>query len=278
MTDKPKFCFVISPIGDDDSEVRKEADWVLEGLIKPSLRDLNFDVRRADAFSKVGMITTNLILAIRRASLIVADMTNQNANVFYELGIAHAYEKPVIPIMRTGQPIPFDTAPLGTIYYSRNDVHQWSRAMADIRTAAQEVLSPAHVVSNPVTIALGHEQLKQSADPRDKLLANLQDSVAGLTREVASLSRGHSGTQRPPSIRFHGITPRARDMDARTLRQLLVSALPPSLSETDMEYAVGFASEYLLSQNMFDRPLTADLINEAASLAIEGLKARRAEE
>jgi hypothetical protein len=30
-----KLCFVIGPIGDSDTPVRRHADWLLKGIIKP---------------------------------------------------------------------------------------------------------------------------------------------------------------------------------------------------------------------------------------------------
>ena len=40
MTEK-KLCFVVSPIGKADSEVRTHADWVLDGIIRPVMDKLS---------------------------------------------------------------------------------------------------------------------------------------------------------------------------------------------------------------------------------------------
>jgi hypothetical protein len=45
---------------------------------------------------------------IREASVIVAESRLLNANVFYELGYAHATDKPTILLAERGHPLPFD--------------------------------------------------------------------------------------------------------------------------------------------------------------------------
>jgi hypothetical protein len=180
-----KTCFVIGPIGDPDTPTRHEADWVLESLIKAALPD--FTVIRADAFAKVSVITTQVILKIKNADVIVADLTDHNPNVFYELAVAHAFEKPVIPLIRDGQRIPFDTAPMGTIFYSRKTHREWEQAKDELRKAAAEAMLPGHKVSNPITIALGHETLQLSGDTQAQITANVATRLEQMSMDLEML-------------------------------------------------------------------------------------------
>lgn len=88
--------FVIGPIGQAGSDVRKRADLVLHSIIKPALGPLNYTVTRADDITNPGQITPQVITFINSADLVIADLTGHNPNVFYELAIADALEKPVI--------------------------------------------------------------------------------------------------------------------------------------------------------------------------------------
>ncbi len=47
-------CFVISPIGEDGSDIRKQADQVLEHVIKPAAEQSGFEAERADDISDAG--------------------------------------------------------------------------------------------------------------------------------------------------------------------------------------------------------------------------------
>lgn len=60
---------------------------------------------------------------IQKADVIIADCTGLNPNVMYEIGLAHAYHKPVIPIMQTTNPasdIPSDLRHRTFILYQLN--------------------------------------------------------------------------------------------------------------------------------------------------------------
>jgi hypothetical protein len=109
MTEKPKkLCFVISPIGAEGTPERNAADWFLE-IVRAAL-GADYLIERADDHKKSGLITTQIIALIERADLIVADLTGHNPNVHYELGVAHAREKQVVPMMMKGDMPPFDNA------------------------------------------------------------------------------------------------------------------------------------------------------------------------
>jgi hypothetical protein len=85
-----KKCFVISPIGLPGSEVREQADDVLDYIIAPALKDLGIEAFRADKQMEPGLITDQMIAAILNYDLCIADLSGHNPNVFYELAIAQA--------------------------------------------------------------------------------------------------------------------------------------------------------------------------------------------
>ena len=98
MADTPsKQCVVISPIGSEDSDIRIAADFFLEDIVRAALSD-EYEIKRADYYTKVGSITTQVIQAIFKADLIVADLSRRNPNVYYELGVAHSYKRHVVPM------------------------------------------------------------------------------------------------------------------------------------------------------------------------------------
>jgi hypothetical protein len=103
-----KKCFVISPIGQPGSDVRKQADEVLDYIIEPALKDMGIEAVRADKLTDPGLITDQIIAAIVNYDLCIADLSGQNPNVFYELAIAQAYRRPVVLLTRAGEIIPFD--------------------------------------------------------------------------------------------------------------------------------------------------------------------------
>jgi len=90
---------------------------VYEDHIKPTCASMELTVRRADDFFTADSVVQDVWKAIAGARLIVADCTDRNPNVFYEIGLAHAIGKPTILLTQRAEDIPFDLRHLRYIEY-----------------------------------------------------------------------------------------------------------------------------------------------------------------
>lgn len=85
-----KKCFVISPIGEEGSEVRKKADQVFKYIISPVCETCEFEPIRVDKVNQVDSINQTIIDYVLNSELVIADITGHNPNAFYEkIGRAH---------------------------------------------------------------------------------------------------------------------------------------------------------------------------------------------
>ncbi|MPZ17346.1 MAG: hypothetical protein GEV06_05470 [Luteitalea sp.] len=114
-------CFVITPIGNDDSVERKHSDAVLKHLLAPVLEQAGLRAVRADKITKPGIITKQVIEYIAFSKLCIADLSFNNPNAFYELGVRHAFKLPTIQVIRKGDKIPFDVSQGRTIIVDTSD-------------------------------------------------------------------------------------------------------------------------------------------------------------
>jgi len=117
---KKKRCFVITPIGEPDSEIRKKADGVISAVIKPIVEQSGYELICPHEMSKNGSITQQVIEELLQDDLVIANLTGLNANVMYELAIRHATRKPVITISERSTKLPFDIATERTLFYEDN--------------------------------------------------------------------------------------------------------------------------------------------------------------
>ena len=90
---------------------------VYEDHIRTVISNFRLTVGRADDFFTNGSIMTDIWNAINEASIIIADCTGRNPNVFYEIGIGHAIGKETILITQSMDDIPFDLRHLRVISY-----------------------------------------------------------------------------------------------------------------------------------------------------------------
>jgi len=85
-------------------------EWhdVYELGIKPACEAAGMECARVDEQIFLEHILKRMYSQIDRATLVVAEMTGRNPNVFYEAGYAHGIGKPVIFLTKSGEDIPFD--------------------------------------------------------------------------------------------------------------------------------------------------------------------------
>jgi hypothetical protein len=93
MTKAP-LCFVLMPFGmkanADGSMIN--FDRVYQDLIAPAARDAELDPIRADQEVTGGIIHKPMFERLILCPFAVADLTTANANVYYELGVRHAFK------------------------------------------------------------------------------------------------------------------------------------------------------------------------------------------
>ena len=110
---KPKL-FVVMQFTEDFNNLYND-------VIIPVSEKAGFEVIRADEFYSSTPILNDIIRSIKESSVIIADITPDNPNVFYEIGYAHAIKKPTILICdKTREKLPFDVSSFRTLFYENS--------------------------------------------------------------------------------------------------------------------------------------------------------------
>lgn len=133
-----KKCFVISPIGDDGSAVRKAADDLYDLIIEPAFEKFDFVINRGDKSVNALTITDDIIKQIEESELCVIDLTGRNPNVFYECGLRHGTGKPFILIRKKGEAIPFDLSHMRVVDYDISDARTTRDSVENLRKFIKE--------------------------------------------------------------------------------------------------------------------------------------------
>lgn len=96
-------------------------DELYDEVIKPTVESFGIDCVRADDFYTSGLILTDIAQSIVESQLIIADITPDNPNVFYEVGYAHGMAKPVILLSeKSREKLPFDVSGFRTLFYDNS--------------------------------------------------------------------------------------------------------------------------------------------------------------
>ncbi len=96
----------------------KEYNELFEDVIKPISEHAGFECIRADEFYTTTPIIKDIIESISNSTAIIAEITPDNPNVFYEIGYSHAINKPTILLCdRKREKLPFDLSSFRTLFY-----------------------------------------------------------------------------------------------------------------------------------------------------------------
>jgi len=228
-------CFIICPIGDEGSKSREHSDRVFNDIIKPALLKaaalikIDFRPERADLMKDPGDITRKIMLKIVESPLVIADLTDANPNVFYELAVRHAAQKPVIQIIEANQPIPFDISMIKTIPIGKKS-GDWEQIAEQIEafykqgafTPGKETPFKDHPLGGIFT--LSSDNLREISDNLREINATYQNFFDKILEELKTIHADNQISEQNLQSRI--------DSQNSQLRNLVIQQSSESLTST----------------------------------------------
>lgn len=135
-------CLVLMPFADKFKEVYVH-------IYKPVCQQNGYNCWRVDELNKPGSITRDIIAGIIDSEIIIADLSTRNANVFYELGIAHCLGNKTIMTAGSKKDIPFDIANYRVIIYDQS-ISGAQRLHSQLDQTIKDLKSGVEMPNNPV--------------------------------------------------------------------------------------------------------------------------------
>lgn len=120
-------CFVMMPFG-------HWYDVYYKNIFIPAIKEAGLEPVRGDELFSTGSVIEQIWEQIQKAKILLADLTGKNANVFYELGLAHAACKPVVFTAASLDDVPFDLRHLRVVIYDVKDPF-WGEKLTSNLTA-----------------------------------------------------------------------------------------------------------------------------------------------
>ena len=145
-------CFMVMPFGrkavPDRGEIDFDALW--DRVFAPLLRDLGYDPIRADADLGASIIA-DMLIRLTASDLVVADLTQANPNVYYEVGIRHAAPKPGCVLIAADWAKPqFDLDQIRRLPYPLPPGEISDDAVGAIQQSLREPIRQAAAAQSPV--------------------------------------------------------------------------------------------------------------------------------
>ncbi|MFV1992211.1 MAG: hypothetical protein ACC652_15870, partial [Acidimicrobiales bacterium] len=189
MTDaKPtRTVFFVTRVGEPGSAIRERTDHVEKHILNAPVADHELTLVRADKDPTPGRISERIVRSIIDAEIVVVDATGGNPNVFYELGLAHAFGKNVILLSDSAESIPFDVADFAHIIIGDD-----GKIGAEEAEVAQETFAHALAIvmeagfepSSPVASAATQASLSEVDNPSVRALSEIAVKMEGVERKL----------------------------------------------------------------------------------------------
>jgi hypothetical protein len=176
-------CFVVMPFGG-------LFDRYYLNIFVPAIEAAGLRARRADSIFSSTSIMSDIWRGMRKAAVILADVTGKNSNVFYELGLAHASRKPVVIITGNLDDVPFDLKGLRVIEYNKDD-ENWGSVLKDRITSSLRATLTEPSLAVPTTFLENVVDPAFSTDPFLMQLRQIMDELRALRMSVSP--RAHAG-------------------------------------------------------------------------------------
>lgn len=190
-----QICFVISPIGREGTDQHQMFSDVLKYIIRPAVKEsgLTLEVIRADDIHRAGSFIKDILDYIAKSQVVIADLTGQNPNVFYELGVRHALSARTILVAQTLEDIPSDLREYRTIIYDMS-----AKGAAEFRERLgaflQEIQKDPARADNPVLDRIG-SVFETRAQELQREIAALKGQLESVLRKGADRVKAGSVDQ-----------------------------------------------------------------------------------
>ncbi|MFP5318130.1 MAG: hypothetical protein ACLGI2_07515 [Acidimicrobiia bacterium] len=193
-------CFVIMPIRSEGSEDYLHFRTIYDDWIRPVLVEAGYSVVRGDDVQAAGAITKDVILRLAHADLVVADLTDLNPNVFYELGVRHALRgSGTVMLLDEGrtEAVPFDLTAYRVIMF-RSDLLGIGKLRRDLANFAKALAEDAGTPrrDNPVHDWIPTLPINASAASTGSEAEELRIQIAGLERKLRNYEQAYGLVER----------------------------------------------------------------------------------
>jgi len=194
MNNKKK-CFVIMPFSKTQSCTEQKWTEIFEYIIKPAVEEsrLGYECKRSIAERQ--NIIKGILEALNSANVVIADLTDNNPNVFYELGVRHTLANRTILIAQGEKHIPFDLGQYPVAFYSESPAKivefksEIKKKLEDIETNPERLDNPVADFLKDRNVVLLSSEKKQNLAALTALLSELSYNIDAVDSILASVKQ-----------------------------------------------------------------------------------------
>lgn len=204
-----KRCFVMMPFGSTGTYPDGHFDRVYEFLIRPACEGAGFSPIRADEVKTANLIVADIVREIIECDMVVCDLSARNPNVMYELGIRHAFNKPVALIRDSNTSRVFDIQGLRDMEYDASlRVDSVNDAITRLTAVIKETYSASATdITSPIQLLHMIPAVKAETATVSPEVALVLGELASLGDRMLNIENGLLANNRPSALKLVSLTP-----------------------------------------------------------------------
>ncbi|MGA2460438.1 MAG: hypothetical protein ABSF82_03350 [Candidatus Bathyarchaeia archaeon] len=212
MSQSKAKCFVIMPFS--GTTIRHTAEYwteFYEDFLKPLIEEDNaIDAHRSEALR--GDILNQIIADLISSEIVVADLTDANPNVYWELGVRQSFAHRTITILESDQELPFDLGIKGTLRYSPKQSASMKKFESRFRAAIKDCLdNPKRPDSHVIQAISGRGTIYEVIhhEETDRRLGAVLTELARNEQVLSLITKSARYNEKTPdSKKWHFVTSR----------------------------------------------------------------------
>ena len=182
MNNKKK-CFVIMPFSSTKSCTEQKWTEMFDFIIKPAVEEAGLGYECERSVAERENIIKGILEALNKANVVIADLTDNNPNVFYELGVRHTLTNRTILIAQSQKYIPFDLRPYPVAFYSESPA-KIAEFKKDIKKKLEDIEKNPQRSDNPVADFLKDRNIVLLSSEKKQNLARLTALLSELSFNI----------------------------------------------------------------------------------------------
>jgi len=199
MNNKKK-CFVIMPFSDTQSCTEQKWTEIFEYIIKPAVEESGLGYKCERSVAERENIIKGILEALNKANVVIADLTDKNPNVFYELGVRHTLANRTILIAQGEEHTPFDLRPYPVAFYSESPA-KISEFKRDIKKKLEDIEKNPERSDNPVADFLKDRNVALLSAEKSTNVKKLCALVSELSRNITCVDELLNGVKESQQAR-----------------------------------------------------------------------------
>lgn len=277
--DRSNYAFIVTPIGPELSATRRATDGLINAVLKPVLEGMDYEVFVAHEIASPGSITRQVIEHVLYDGLVVANLSELNPNVMYELAVRHCVGLPIVVLAENGTRLPFDISDERTVFF-QNDMSGVVDLGPQLASAVKAAIS-MKAPDNPIYRVTQSRVLRESAEQDDvqSFLLKKLDSIEAFIAEIKVGTNSFASVTQEATVYLIEVVGGA---DVRSNITKWISAMPNVMAVADASsssfpFLLKVTSlernhtKFFVLKEMFDIDLNISILKGKQSFPVKSL-------